>query len=478
MAATEGHHRRIRFTRDSRSGVGAGQLLAATLALAAFICLLLAQATGVLPATTPVPRALEVRAGPVVHMRKQATPTATATQGPTPTATSTAPVTPPTIQLISPSSGEGPAGAHLTIRGANFTGSKAHLFGSTGADCSVSSGTLTTANVSGGNISATFIWPVSFAIGTYYICADGMTGSTATYQELTSSPPVLGLSISSIQEGQPLVVQGSSFAGVAAGAAVTLTENTPETSGAAPRTLPVNAILDGNGNFSATWTVDGPYTGAVTIKAYAESEGSSPAVLQASATVTIQPAATPTAVASATPSVGTAAGGTSTSTSASSGSGSTGAALLIILLITGIILTLLVIVGIVIFLALQRRGGRHPVPGAGQGPGPATGYASYGGYSDYGPYTPPSGGQVAEWNESEAEPGLNWRPRPMTGYYPEFDIGQADPPPPGPVSGWSPSRTAPADPWNSPEERVPDPANDQWPDLGGNISGNGDSFWP
>ena len=474
MAAIERCHRRIRLTRRSGSGGSPGGLPAATLALVSFTCLLLLWTSGVRPLTAPPSRAVEVHADLQVRLGPKATPTVTASVKPSPTPTSTAPVTPPTIQLVSPASGQGPVGAHLTVQGTRFTGNQVHLFGSKGPDCGASSGTLTTAAVTSGKISVSFIWPVSFPVGTYYICADGMTRSTAAYEVLTSSPPVLSLSALSVQMGQPLTIQGVNFAGAAAGTAVTLTETASGAGEGGTRTLPVNGALDGSGNFSMTWMVDGSYTGAITIKAHAESKGSAPAVLQASTMVTIQAAATATAV-SATPSA-SAASGTGTISTTSGGSGnSTGAALLIIFLITGIILTMLVIVGLVIFLTMHRRGaGRY----SSSERGPATGYAAYSGYPDYGQYNAPPAGQVAEWDEDpDSQPGPNWRPRPMTGYYPRFDSGPAAPPP-GSASGWGRSRQVPEDPWNDPEEGVPDPANDQWPDLGGSGGGSGSGFWP
>lgn len=470
MAATERRHRRIRLTRRSGSGVRARRLPAATLALVAFTCpLLLLWTIGVVTLSPPPSHGMELHTGPQIYFGQKVTPTATTSEGPSPTPTSTAPVTPPTIHVVSPSSGQGPVGAHITVRGTSFTGSKAHLFGSTGPHCGGSSGTLTTASVTGGNISVSFIWPVSFPVGTYYICAEGMTSSTATYEVLTSSPPVLSLSTLSVQMGEPLTIEGANFVGAAPGTAITLTETASGAGGDGSRTLPVYGALDGSGNFSMTWTVDGSSTGAITLRANAESEGNASPVLQASATLTIQ--ATATATISAIPSASAASGNGTISTSSPGSGNSTGAALLIIFLVTGIILTMLLIVGIVIYLTMHRRGaGQY----SSSQRGPATGYAAYGSYPDFEQYNLPPPGQVAEWDDDpDSQPGPNWRPRPMTGYYPHFDAGQTTPPPES-ASGWDWSRQVPADPWNDPEERIPDPANEQWPDL----HGNGGDFWP
>jgi hypothetical protein len=314
-----------------------------------------------------------------------------------------------------------------------------------------------------------------------------MTSSTAAYDVLTTSPPVLILSTSSPQIGQPLTIQGSNFAGLAAGTAVILTSISRDAPvSQATKTLPVNAVLDGNGNFSVTWTVNVSYSGSTTIVAQAEQEGSWPAVLGAQAQVTIQAAATATVTVNATASASAASGAGNTSTTSGGQGNSNGAALLIIFLITGIILTLLVIVGIVIFLTMHRRDTSRY--GSSER-GPASGYAAYGGYSDYGQapydgysdygqYDMPPPGRVSQWDEDpDPEPGPNWRPRPMSGYYPQFGSGQAAPPP-NSDSGWGQSQQVPTDPWDDQHERIPDPANDQWPDLGGNSGGSGTNFWP
>src|SRR5271166_1757747 len=112
MAATERLHRRIRLTRRSGSGVRARRLPAATLALVAFTCpLLLLWTIGVVPPSPPPSHGMELHPGPQIYFGQKVTPTATTAEGPSPTPTSTAPVTPPTIQLVSPSSGQGPVGA-------------------------------------------------------------------------------------------------------------------------------------------------------------------------------------------------------------------------------------------------------------------------------------------------------------------------------------------------------------------------------
>jgi hypothetical protein len=240
-------------------------------ALGTFAFLLLADATGALPGAISPLHALSVQA----NQANQATHLgALAPPSNTPTATSTVPTSPPSITLVSPNSGIGPDGAHVTVQGANFTGGNAQLFGSSQPDCSNNSGALATVGVSNGNIRATFIWPLSYAPGTYFICTNGMSNSSASYQVLTTSSPALSLSSLSVAMGTQLTIQGSSFVGFPPGTSVTLTENSSHINGAKPRILPVNAQLDGNGNFNVSWTVDGSYTGNVTIKASAGAENS------------------------------------------------------------------------------------------------------------------------------------------------------------------------------------------------------------
>ena len=455
------------------------------LALVAFALFLLADASGSVPALLSPLHAV------AVHSQFRATPTDTTT----PSATSTVAAAPPSITLVSPASGSGPVGAHVTIHGSNFTGSSAVLFGSSQSSCTPSLGTLATVDTSGGSVSKTFIWPVSFAVGTYYICTDGMTASTASFQVLTSLPPTLSLSALSVDIGQALTIQGRNFAGLAAGAAVSLTESASPGGGSeSPQTLSANGVVDSNGAFSVTWTVQGPETGPVTITAYAGFEGSSPAVLQASASLTIQPAATATATIAPSPTAvaTTAPVGGATSPSPPSSANTTNAMGLIILLVAGIIISMLVILGIVVYLILRRR---TPENGGGQNPS-YQGNNSYGSYDDptihlpspqWGPSAtlsstgqyawPQASGLVSKWEDPDELPGPDWQPRPMSGYYPEYG---------GSAFDRSTRPQAPADPWRDQQGRydsypaedqswqdegAPHPDDDQWPDLGGDTWG-------
>ena len=506
LASRQRKQRRLLYTFNFRTHA-CRLLIAAALALAVFALFLLGDATGAMPGLLSPLHAIQV------HSKAEDTPTATVASSATPT--STVPAVPPSITLVSPSSAQGPVGAHVTIQGSNFTGTSQSLFGSSQPDCSQSSGTLTTVKPSAGSFITTFVWPPSFPVGIYYICAAGMSSSTAVYQVLTSEPPVLSLSTLSIEVGQPLTIQGRNFAGLATGAIVSLTERGSQGGGGGqpPITLPVTGVVDNNGNFTLTWTVQGPATGTVTISAYADSESSSPAVLQASATVTIQPAATATILASPSTQATTIGGaGTTSSTPTNNSAGSV---VLIILLVTGIILAILAIVGIVIYLTIRRRGtqtGQAPAPGY-------NGYNGYGNYGSYGDTTiqsssqyparvpggeysgagqygwPPATGQVSQWDDVDSQPGPDWQPRPMSGYYPNYNDPKESPRGSVPF-GQRGQPQSPIDPWDEPPPAgpgygtypranpghrgadAPNPDDDQWPDLDTNgFSGGGTQGW-
>jgi hypothetical protein len=470
-------------------------LIAAALALAVFALLLLADATGAMPGLLSPLHAIQVQSKP------GDTPTPTTGEGVTPTSTVAGP--PPSITLVSPSTAQGPVGAHVTIRGSNFASGSPGIFASEQADCSQSSGALpVNDNTSAGSFTATFVWPATYPVGVYYICTAGMSNSTAVYQVLSASPPALSLSTLTVQIGQPLTIQGTNFVGLPNNAtAVTFTE---AGGGQPPVTLPGNATVDSGGNFNVTWTVQGPTTGIVTIKAFADSEGGAPAVLQASATVTIQATATATATVATSPTAQATIAGGAGGTGSSNGSG--GSIVLIIFLIIGILIAIGIIVGIVIYLTVRRRG---PTAGQGQTPG-YNDYNGYGGYGSYGDTTlqspsqyppgapdggfsgagqfgwPQVGGQVSQWEDIDSQPGPDWQPRPMSGYYPSYNDSTPSQRGSSPF-GQRSQPQSPVDPWNDPpppparygsyprgnsgyrgEPGPPNPDDDQWPDLDNN----------
>src|SRR5262249_52671801 len=86
-----------------------------------------------------------------------------------------------TLKLVSPASGKGPAGAHLTLAGDQWTGSSVSLSTATG-DCAGATTQLGTAAVNGGAFTTTVLWPTSLADSgtTYTLCAQDGTGASAT----------------------------------------------------------------------------------------------------------------------------------------------------------------------------------------------------------------------------------------------------------------------------------------------------------
>ncbi|MGZ3582402.1 MAG: hypothetical protein ACXWP6_06680 [Ktedonobacterales bacterium] len=453
----------IAFTRYGVPWTRQGQriLIAAILALLATALLLLADATGAVPSSLLPHTPLHARNAHAIGIAQTPTDTPTATTQPKI----------PSITLVSPSAGQGPVGAHITISGRDFSGSTATIFAATQPDCSGSQGTLVTPKLSGGSFNTTFIWPTNLGNGTYYLCANGLTSGAPTYQVVASSPPTLSLSVSTAQAGDTVTITGSNFAGYSTGTQISITES----AGGTPRTL-TSATLGPDGNFSVSETLSKDIVGNnVTITAYSPTDGANTPVLQASASLTVQ-GSTPTPTVTIAPTPTTSGNTTPQNTGADNQSGSTG---LIVLLIVGIVLALLVILGVVAYLVLRGRNGGEP--GAG---GEYPGGGGYGGYgqgatgrypqaNQYGragvfdtpnaytePYASPPAGGVSQWDEPEPAPGPDWQPRPMTGYgltdddtqnnpygqYPDYPAGTSQQPA---RQGTYP----PVDPWDTPSSQ-------------------------
>lgn len=460
MPATERRTRRkgppLRATRSSgRRGA------TLPLALAAGALLLLALAAYSLGTPSPAKGRGLLPAAP------QASPSATGS----PTVTVTPTTTPGSITLVSPSYGSGPAGAHVTVSGSGFSGASIALTAASHPDCSSPQATLDHVALSGGGFSNhTFIWPSNLPNGTYYLCGDGTT-SGPTYQQLSTNAPAISLSAPSVAQGGQLVISGANFVGLQNGSSIQLSAQ----QGDAKANLQPG-VVDANGQFTDFFTVDLTLTGNVLIVAQSAPEGSAPAVLQATASVTITPpaTATPSATVSVTPT--TAGTGAGTHTTGNSGSGGGGG--LLVLVIVLLIVALLVGGGAIAFVVLRRGGGGGP--GSPQSPYPPRvggypGYSPYGvsspedwdattgrmssagmpgqygglGQPGQGTYAPPGGyagsgvGAVSQWDEPTEElgdePGANWQPRPMTGY---GDYRPSETRPGG-------NEYAPADPWSN-----------------------------
>lgn len=482
-------------------------LIAGMLSLLATALLLLADAAGAVPVSLLPHTPLHARNAHAALSNPGASPSPSQTSTAAPTATSQ-PAAPPVITLVSPSAGQGPVGAHISIKGHDFSGSTATIFAASQQDCSGSQGTLVTPKISGGSFgTTTFIWPTNLSNSTYYICADGLTSGAPSYQVLASGPPTLSLSVSTASAGDSVTITGSNFVGYASGTNINITES----SGRAPLTL-TGATLGPDGSFSVTETLSKTIIGNnVTINAYSPPEvaGLQP-VLQASASLTVQNV-TPTTTVAVTPTLINSGGAPSTTTSTDQKSGNAG---LIVLLIVGIVLALLVILGVVAYLVLRGRNGGEPgaagdYPGgdgfggydgaSGQrstGPVPGYGQSATGRYSQVNPfgrsgvfdtpnaYTEPFGGPpvggVSQWDEPPTSPGPDWQPRPMTGYGPADSDTQANsydqyPDYPGaPQQPIGQSAYPPIDPWDVPANQSPLPGRSSGPgyppnsNLGGN----------
>lgn len=441
-------------------------VIAATLALLASVLLLLADAAGAVPASLLPHTPLHAR-----HAHAMASAPGTPTDTPTPTATPSPQV--PVITLVSPSSAQGPVGAHISIKGHSFSGSTAAIYAATQPDCSNAQGALTTPTLSNGSFGTTsFIWPTNLSNGTYYICADHLTSGAPTYQVLGSGPPTLSLSASTASTGDSITVTGSNFVGSPSGTTINVTES----SGGPPLTLN-GAILGPDGSFSVTETLSKTISGNnVIINAYSPAEGGAQPVLQASASLAVQ-SLTPSPTIDVTPTQPASGGTISPGVSATPRSGSIG---LVVLLIVGIVLALLVILGVIAYLVLRGRNGGAPgVGGEYPGGGGAGGFSQgvtgrYAQANQYGrsgifdtpnaytePYAGPPVGGVSQWDEPEPTPGPDWQPRPMTGYGQPDDETQAgtynqypDYPGAAPQQPVRQGTHPPVDPWDTPSDQA------------------------
>lgn len=418
------------------------------------------------------------------------------------------PDTGPTLTLVSPSSGQGPVGAHLTVSGSGWTGGSVAVGAASSATNCVSGQTWTTTfatfTPSSGSFSGVVNWPSSLSSGTYALCAAaaesgvpaaaGGVAASQTYTVKASSPPALTLSDYTVQVGRTVTINGSNFVGVAS---VNLSYGNQSVG-----MTPIQTVNpDGNGNFAVQFTPSGTgVTGNVTIAAASSPDpGAQQPALSTTASLVI--AAAPTATPSPSPSPSPTPTAQATSTSAALAAPPTktdtsGGNGLIIFLIVGIVLSLLVILGAVAFLLLRRRGGPDtgypggpggpgggysgtgPVTSYGQsatgyGPAPTGRYSTSGTYGRSGmldvpePYTGPQIGGVAQWEEPDPLPDPGWQPRPMSGSrarfddpsYPQYPAtgyptegypgGQPGPGVPAPVPDYQGGYNGPPDPWAS-----------------------------
>ncbi len=462
----------------------------ALVAVSAVALLMLALATAVgTGIRVPAAHAMLLDSG-TPSASASATDSATAS----PTSTST-PTTPPSLVLVSPASGKGPVGAHLTVGGSNFAANASvAIYAAAASDCSQQAAGLTTTNANGGgSISSSFVWPIGLNGGTFYICASGITSGAPSYQVISPTAPSISLSVPSIAAGQPLTITGSNFVGLPDGGQVLLAEID-----SAGHAITITRVVVGtDGTFTTTWTVT-PATGTTTISAVSPQEGNAAPALQATAQLVVTAAGSPTASASVSPTVNS--GGTSTG-NGNHGNGS--GFLLVLVLIVAVLL--LIGLGILAFFLLRGRNGPPTdalYGNGGYGPGEYPGFASRNqdtrkvpqlgstdrhtapGYDDYsGPHgtsgftnTPRIGG-VAQWDPPEPAPGPDWQPRPMSGRTRDYDPQDAtggfgegttnrdrSPAPSegfAPSEGYPPLDYPPLDPWathgGATHERRPPP---------------------
>jgi hypothetical protein len=405
---------------------------------------------------------------------KPAPPAAPAAATPTVTPT---PAVPPTLSLVSPSSGTGPVGAKVTVAGNNWHSAVAvgEIPGS--GDCSNQSAwghTFGHPQPNGsGRLFYSFTWPSSLAqtSGPYVICATNASGTaSANFQVVSPAPPALAFSTNAAQVGTLLTINGSNFLGAGQ---IAITAKGPQSSTHAITTV---TPLD-NGSFSVPYTPTAREVGTLTVRAASASEGGAPPAIAITAQIKVAAAPTPTPTASPTPTTGIALGGGGTTTNDSGTP-----VMAIVLVVVAILFVLLALGGVVLFLLLRRRGAGGPdgqdpsFYGMGSQPGgyDPYGQTGYGGaaYDPTGRYSSPgqfgrsgfqdmpgsyggsSVGGVALWDEApgdDSEPGPDWHPRPMTGtghwrapdagdYGPGgYDPGMMDP---GETAGY-----APPDPW-------------------------------
>lgn len=402
-------------------------------------------------------------AAPLVGTTPASTPSASpspsesATATPSPTATPL----PATLTIVSPSSHSGPVGAHITVSGQNFAGSSAALYGTSNPSCGGAQTSLGSTQVSGGAVSTTFLWPASLnANVTYYICAAGVA-SPPGYHVLSASAPAVALNSTSVEVGKQVTISGTNFVGGSSQLTIAV-----KSASGTPTTITTQVPVGDDGSFNYLWTVAGAQ-GAVTILAESAQENGATPALQASAPLTILAAASPTVPAS--PSANSNGSGASNKDTGSASG-------VVIALIIGIVLLLLVILGVVAFLLLRGRGGPPGAGGYGDDGYPAGAYPGYaernrvpanvvqgatgrqsaaGGYGQSGfyepqaPYQGPAVGGVAQWDEPDATASTDWKPRPMSGYGPQYGQAGYDEGPTNPGAFAGDAGYGPADPWAS-----------------------------
>jgi hypothetical protein len=283
------------------------------------------------------------------------TPTATHSTTATPSASAA------TLSLLSPTSGQGPVGAHLTFSGQHWSGTQVKVAATTASTCPSSASadqTLGQAAIAGdGTFTTTIDWPVALASpGTaYLLCATntgGHGGATAVmarqmYRVRSASAPALSVSLVNPAAGQEVQIEGANFVGVSRVVLMVQTHR-----GERPLATIVPDPKDGS--FVQRYVPVSGDQGGVTLAASSAPDGAAPPALQATRALTVGPPLPPTPTLAATP-VSTSSSIIVTSRGGQSGGlGSLG---LVILFAVGSLLALLALVGVGAWLLF---GGKKP----------------------------------------------------------------------------------------------------------------------
>jgi hypothetical protein len=366
------------------------------------------------------------------------TPSAQAAPADSPTPTDT-PVPPtatlvpaPTLALVSPSSGQGPVGARITLSGARWSVSTVTIgaalaAGSCGAQASWEQTIGFVAPRATGALDYSFTWPAALppTSAPYAVCAlaTGLAPASVMYQVRSALPPTLSLSIAVVAPEHSVTISGANFFG-ASSVDVNLIDPTNVKRSLGKQTPAAD------GSFSFVYTPKTSELGLVMVTATSPPEGGALPALEASVTVNVQSALTPTVAPSPTATPLPAPTNTPVAIIAPSRPGLDLRAGLVVALT----LALLALAGsaFVIFFRLRAerqreeeaqrmRTRRLPIAAGRFGDLDSDTDPSMLASGTHGA-TPRFAADDAGWGDDDS-PGPDWQPRPMTGYGPAYDAG-------------------------------------------------------